>query len=173
MTDLATRLRDLQEQTNWSVADMSERTGIPKRSFEKYLLREGASLPGFDALCQMSKGLGVSLDWLVFGADGASEPVALLAERATYDVVRLYIETLLRYHSEGRPLVENGEVLGLQTVIAAHDLADRAGDLVRKLIKEGTTREDLLKWQAALRDRSFEAIKTRSGRILDRNEQPT
>lgn len=172
MTDLAARLRELQEQTGWSVADMAERTGIPKRSFEKYLLREGASLPGFDALCQMSKGLGVSLDWLVFGVDGASEPVALLTERATYDVVRMYIETLLRYHSEGRPLVENGEVLGLQTVIAAQDLADRAGDLVRKLIKEGVNREDLLRWQAALRDRSFEAIKARSGRILDRSDQP-
>ena len=172
MSDLASRLRDLQEKTNWSVADMAERTGIPKRTFEKYVLRDAPSLPGFEALCQMSKGLGVSLDWLVFGADGASEPVALLTERATYDVVRLYIETLLRYHKEGRPLVENGEVLGLQTVIAAHDLADSAGDVVRKLITDGTTREDLLQWQAALRDRSFEAMRARSGRILDRKEQP-
>ncbi len=172
MTDLAYRLRDLQEHTNWSVADMAERTGIPKRSFEKYLLRDGASLPGFEALCQMSKGLGVSLDWLVFGADGASEPVVLLAERATYDVARLYIETLLRYHSQGRPLVENGEVLGLETVTAAFDLADRAGDVVKKLIKEGTTKEDLLGWRAAIRDRLLEAAMARSERILDRRDQP-
>lgn len=172
MSDLASRLRELQEQTNWSVADMAERTGIPKRSFEKYLLRDGASLPGFEALCQMSKGLGVSLDWLVFGAEGASEPVALLAERATYEVVRMYIEALLRYHSEGRPLVENGEVLGLQTVTTACDLADRAGDVVRRLLKEGVTRQGLLDWQAGLRDRSFEAMKARSERILDRSDHP-
>ena len=54
--EIALRLRKLRDQSGWTVADMAERTGIPKRTLDKYMLRTGASLPGFDALCSLSKG---------------------------------------------------------------------------------------------------------------------
>ena len=78
------RLRTLRDRNGWTVADMAERTGIPKRTLDKYMLRSGASLPGFEALCSLSHGLCVSLDWLVFGSEGASEGAELIAERACH-----------------------------------------------------------------------------------------
>ncbi|MDZ4096417.1 MAG: helix-turn-helix domain-containing protein [Paracoccaceae bacterium] len=167
MSELAARLRELQDRNNWTVADIAERTGLPKRTLDKYLLRQGASLPGFEALLQLSKGLGVSLDWLVFGSDAASEPIALFAERATFEVTKLLVETLLRYHQEGRSLVENGEeLLGLAPIEWGLDLGDRAADFVREQVKVGTTRESLLAWRAAVGDRVWEAIQGRTDRVL-------
>lgn len=168
MSEVAARLRYLQDQNNWTVADIAERTGLPKRTLDKYLLRQGASLPGFEALCQLSKGLGVSLDWLVFGADSASEPIALYAERAAFEVTKMMAETLLRYHQEGKPLVDGGEeLLGLAPIEWGLDLGDRAADLVRDLIKAGTTRESLMQWRAAVGDRVGELLHARFNRVLN------
>ena len=167
MSELATRLRELQDRNNWTVADIAERTGIPKRTLDKYLLRQGASLPSFDALCQMSAGLGVSLDWLVFGSETASETMALFAERATFEMTKLFAATLLRYHHEGRNLFENSEeILSLTPLEWGHDLGWRAADLVRELVKTGTTKESLLLWQQAIGERSREVLKDRFDRVL-------
>lgn len=167
MSELAARLRELQDRNNWTVADIAERTGLPKRTLDKYLLRQGASLPGFDALCQLSQGLGVSLDWLVFGSDSASEPIALFAERATFEVTKLLVETILRHYQEGRSLVDNGEeLLGLAPIEWGLDLGGRAADLVRELSQLGTTKESLLSWRAAVADRVWETTQGRSDRLL-------
>ena len=45
MTDFAARLRDLRDDNGWTTAEMSYLSGLPKRSLEKYMLRDGASLP--------------------------------------------------------------------------------------------------------------------------------
>lgn len=160
MSELAARLRELQDRNNWTVADIAERTGLPKRTLDKYLLRQGASLPGFEALCQLSRGLGVSLDWLVFGSDAASEPVALLAERAAFDVAKLLTETLLRSHYEGRNLFENeDEILGLEPIEYGSHFGQHAADLVREMVKTGTTKESLLLWREGARARAGSASK--------------
>ena len=167
MSELAARLRELQDRNNWTVADIAERTGLPKRTLDKYLLRQGASLPGFDALCQLSKGLGVSLDWLVFGSDAASEPVALFAERAAFEITKLLTATLLRCHHEGRNLFENSEeILGLEPIEWGSDLGQRAADVVRDLVKSGTTTESLLLWRENVYERAREVLQRRFDRVL-------
>lgn len=162
MTDVAHRLRELRDQKHWTVADMAERTGLPKRTLDKYMLRAGASLPGFDALCALSKGLGVSLDWLVFGADSAGEGVELFAERAAHHVVKLFSETLINYHLEGRnPIVSADSILNLAPEEWAADLGFRAGEKARELVAAGTTKEDLLTWRHLCLERIQELVRDR------------
>ncbi len=135
VNDLSTRLRSIRDKKGWTVADMAERTGIPKRSLDKYMLRTGASLPGFDALCALSRGLGVSLDWLIFGEDIAGKGVELFAERAAHHVVRLFGETLIRYHLEGKPaIIDTETILGLAPEEWASDLGMRAGEKAKELV---------------------------------------
>lgn len=162
MTDLAQRLRDLRDRKNWTVADMAERTGIPKRSLDKYMLRSGASLPGFDAICSLSTGLGVSLDWLVFGAERAGEGAELFAERAAHEVISLFAETLIKYQIEGNSaVVTPGSIIGLEPEVWAADLASRAGEMARELAQSGTTKEDLLTWKYQRKARLEELFRDR------------
>ena len=168
VNDLAHRLRALRDQKNWTVADMAERTGIPKRTLDKYMLRSGASLPGFDALCALSKGLGVSLDWLVFGAESASKGVELIAERAASHVVQLFVETLIRYGMEGEPnLVRANTVLRLAPEEWAADLGIRAGEKARSLVCEGTTLEDHLEWKHRRSERVTGLLRERIAALTD------
>ena len=162
MSDLANRLRGLRDSKNWTVADMAERTGIPKRSLDKYMLRDGASLPGFDALCLLSKGLGVSMDWLVFGEEIAGEGVELFAERSAHHVVKLFAETLIKYHLEGRPnIIEAQSVLTLAPEEWASDLGGRAGEYAKELVAKGMTKEDLLTWKHQTSERIAELLRDR------------
>lgn len=155
--ELSLRLRELRDRNSWTVADMAERTGIPKRTLDKYMLRSGASLPGFEALCSLSKGLGVSLDLLVFGAETASEGVELIAERSANHVVMLFAETLLRYQREGHlGIVTESEILNLSPEIWAADLGFRAGEKAGELLREGSTKADLLAWKSWQNERVME-----------------
>ncbi|WP_370226241.1 helix-turn-helix domain-containing protein [Pararhodobacter marinus] len=166
MLDLASKLRELRDKNGWTVADMAERTGIPKRTLDKYMLRSGASLPGFDAVCALAKGLGVSLDWLVLGADTAGEGIELIAEKTAYNAVMTLAETIVR-HSEGSDgrVVEDGNILGLELEVWAADLSARAGEQARELAVAGTTKEDLLTWRQQRAERIQEMVRDRVSRM--------
>lgn len=166
-TSLSERLRYLQERNNWTVANMAERTGIPKRTLDKYLLRAGASLPGFEGLCSLSKGLGVSLDWLVFGADAASEPVELIADKAADTIGRMFFAGLLNQgkdKSKRETFFSAEAILGLTPEEWAADMGLRAGEEAAKLIRDGTTRGELLHWREARKERMMELLSDRVGR---------
>lgn len=138
---------------------MAERTGIPKRTLDKYMSRYDASLPGYEALVALSKGLGVSLDWLVFGRDFVGEGSELLAAMAAEELGRQYFEMILRYHHSGElPLVSGEEVLGLTPEEWGADLAARVGQKANELASKGITREELLNWDAQYKDRAREQI---------------
>lgn len=142
------RLRGLRDRNGWTVADMAERTGIPKRTLDKYMLRSGASLPGFDALCSLSKGLGVSLDWLVFGSEGASQSVELIVERASYAAGRQCFETILReFHAKDGAIVSGERILNLTPEAWASLVGDIAKAETAKMIADGVTLEELLSWR--------------------------
>lgn len=164
--DLAARLRSLRERQGWTVADMAERTEIPKRTLDKYMLRSGANLPGFDALLALSKGLGVSLDWLATGADLVGEGTELLSAMAAERVVLGYFETLLRHHSRGdRPIFVGEEILGLTPEEWAADAGVRVGEKARELASQGITRQELLEWSHASKERLGEILRDRMDRI--------
>ena len=139
---------------------MAERTGIPKRTLDKYMLRTGANLPGFDALCALSKGLGVSLDWLVFGSEGASKAVELMAYRAAYDSIPVYFEMILREKNAGNPRLFIGDrILNMTPEDYATDIGSRTAEHVRAMVAEGVTLSELLEWQQKLKERSSELFK--------------
>lgn len=139
---------------------MAERTGIPKRTLDKYMLREGASLPGFEALCALSKGLGVSLDWLVFGAEGSSRAIEVMALRAAHDAVLVLMETLLAEYKRQNPeFVVEERILDLTPEHWAQDMAWRVAEDVRKQAEQGVTLEELLNWELRMKARSSEVLR--------------
>ena len=166
--DLAYRLRLLRDRRGWTVVDMAERTGIPKRTLDKYMLRSKANLPGFDALVALSKGLGVSLDWLVFGAEFMSKGSELLATMAATQISQQYFETLLRSDASGeRPVFDGEEILGLSPEEWAADLGWRTGEKAKELAGGGITLQELLEWQTSSQERGAELLQDRLDRRLN------
>ena len=172
--EVSNRLRILRDRNNWTVADMAERTGIPKRTLDKYMLRQGASLPGLEALCALSRGLGVSLDWLVFGVTSASENIELIVDRAADHVVNLFAETLLRYNREGRAdLISSERILNLSPEEWAADLGQRAAEQANAILAEGVAKEELLRWRAARKERMTELLRDRFDELTEQQAPPT
>lgn len=166
--DFASRLRQLRDNHGWTVAEMAYRTGVPKRTLDKYLLREGASLPGFDALIAISRGLGVSIDWLVLGTDVVGENTDLLADRCARDASLPVFEALLRHHhSAQRPLVEGEMILGLSPDEWAADVGARAGEVAKALIERGVTTEDLKMWRHNQGERLWELVEERARAVRE------
>lgn len=172
-SDVGNRLRHLAERSNWTVADMAERTGIPKRTLDKYMAREGASLPGFDALCALSKGLGVSLDWLVFGAEFASKGAELLVERAAYEVVKTVIETILKYDADGVKLIEGGRLLNSLPEEGGFNLASKASEIATEMVQSGITIGELLTWHTQKKDRVWELVMDKFEAMKEGRYSPT
>ncbi|MCU0912419.1 MAG: helix-turn-helix domain-containing protein [Rhodobacteraceae bacterium] len=165
--DVSARLRALREENGWTVADMAERTGIPKRTLEKYMLRTGGSLPGLDALVSLSRGLGVSLDWLVFGEEIAGETMELVATRAAAEVSAALFETLVREHRErGASIVQGEEVLRLTVDEWSLWIGETVGEKARELVSEGASKEKLLTWRAAKREQAHEFFMDRFQKML-------
>lgn len=67
--DFSRRLRHLRNINDWTVQEMAEMTGVPKRTLDNYMLKKNAPQPGLDALVKIAVGLGVSLDWLLLGEE--------------------------------------------------------------------------------------------------------
>jgi len=157
METVSFRLRSLRDRNGWTVADMAERTGIPKRSLDKYLLLHSASLPGFEALRMLSKGLGVSLDWLVFGSEGAAPGVEMIVERASNAAARICFETILQaFHAKNGSIVSGDRILNLVPEDWACLVADEAKAEASKMIADGVTLQELLEWRNKMSDRSHE-----------------
>jgi transcriptional regulator with XRE-family HTH domain len=145
--DFANRLRQLKAEHGWTTADMSMRSGLPKRSLDKYMLRDGASQPGFDALLAMAKGFGVSLDWLVFGSDLATEYAELLVKKCAFQASLTVLEALLnKAQEEGLKLSGDGELLGFTLEYWASIISDQAKKDAQKEIAQAVTKERLLTW---------------------------
>lgn len=164
--DFAARLRELRDRQGWTVAEMSYRTDIPKRTLDKYLLREGSSLPGFEALLALSKGLGVSLDWLVVGSEAVSETSELVVDKCASKAALPVFDALLRYHREAiRPIFEGELILGLAPEEWAAEIGSRAGEEAKSQVVSGMTKEDLLMWRQRRTDRMIELRHDRVQRI--------
>ena len=165
--DLAARLRAVRERRGWTVADMSERTGIPKRTLDKYMLRTHANLPGFEALLSLSKGLGVSLDWLAFGSDFVSEGSDLLAHVAAEKASLPYFEMIYHKAHTRERMVDGEELLGMTPEEWAFALAYDIGEKAKEMAGQGVTREELLISRQSSKDFNSERLRARFDRMLD------
>ena len=154
---LAHRLRELRDRNHWTVAAMAQRTGIPKRTLDKYMLRNGASLPGLEALRALSHGLGVSLDWLVFGSEGTSKTVGLIVNRACGQAVRRMAELIIQENDAGYPkLIAGEQIFNLTPEAWSLSLGEFAQAEAEKQAAQGVTLGELVTWREAQNDRSSE-----------------
>lgn len=146
-SDLSERLRQLRDRERWTVTEMAYLTGLPKRTIDKYMLRDGASLPGFEALTALSTGLGVSLDWLVFGEEVAAETTGLIAHRASTEVAANVFEGLHRIAQSGQKSpVEGDRFYGLYPEQWAAEVGHRVLARARELAASGESRDALRHW---------------------------
>lgn len=161
------RLRQLCEGNGWTVADMAERTGIPKRTLDKYMLRTGASVPGFDALVEMSKGLGISLDYLVFGAEQTSQRDALLAYKAADTAIRNFLENLYRHNEVGTEIFGDNTILTQPIELVSSTVASLAQKAAEDMNQRGITTEELLRWEVLHKERLTELSNDALAKFLE------
>lgn len=172
---ISDRLRDLRDKNGWTTAEMSYRSGLPKRSLEKYMLREGASLPGFDALVAIANGLGVSLDWLVLGGERSSTETGLIVERCTFEAALSSFDIIVRRAIEGEhQLYKDGAILQMAPEEWAAHIAHQAAQVAKSLSQSATNREALLEWKAAKSDQLSEIMDAKMERFkseITQNDQ--
>lgn len=65
-------LRDQLDYLGMTIQELSDKTGISKRTIENYLSKRG-SIPPADYAYLISKALGVSMEWLVAGNDSETD----------------------------------------------------------------------------------------------------
>jgi len=73
-TDVASRLRALQERFGLTIQEMAARCGLPKRSLENYMKLKNAQRPGLDALIALADGMDISVDWIVGRSEMSKVP---------------------------------------------------------------------------------------------------
>lgn len=84
------RIRRACNAKDWTTADLSAATGIPKRTLDSYM--SGGSLPQqfFERLGLISEALEVSITWILTGEQTADE--ALLALAGTIEANRQEVD---------------------------------------------------------------------------------
>jgi len=143
---------------------MAVRTGIPKRSLEKYMLRRGANFPRQDSLIALSRGLGVSIDYLVRGSEAVSRGTELLVEKAATEEAVKFFSTLVEHHSTGKSVFQDEEIMGLSPEEWGADLGVRVAERAKQMAAEGATMEELLEWQAGRKELTWEKARDRIDR---------
>jgi transcriptional regulator with XRE-family HTH domain len=145
LSDFAARLRFLRDSRSLSVQEMADATDVPKRTLEKYMLRDNASLPGLEALVKISSGLGVSLDFLVHGSASYSEDVARLVRLCSHAAALKMFTEILADRAKGfEPFAADGRIMGMSVEELAAEVAAAAGRRAEKIAEVGAGRSTLV-----------------------------
>lgn len=166
----SSRLRGLRDRNGWNARLMSEKTGVPKQTLESYMSLKGGPLPGLDALKRISVGLGVSLDWLVFGGEPVGDDVSRLVRLCARSGALPCFELLLTRLQNGEALLRaDGTLLGLTPEEWAADIGWRAGEKAKAISEQGASQTNL---QAAERVIDSELESILAGRVATRQGKP-
>ena len=144
MSEIAKRLRSIQQSNDWTVQEMADPTGLPKRSLENYMRKNDAQLPGVDALEIIAKGLGVSLDWLILGEMNhsmTSAGMVRLCARAAVLPVLQSISHLMRSELARDEAFGDGKLMFVSPEELAMEIAADAGARAEALAGRGVTSE--------------------------------
>lgn len=131
--EFSRRLRHLRNKNDWTVQEMSEMTGIPKRTLDKYMLKGDAPQPGLEAIVRIASGLGVSLDWLLLGEEAHAKSWGRIVRLSTRAIIAPFLENIVTaYDRTDDPevralLIGNGKIMGQTPDEVALDLAIAAG----------------------------------------------
>lgn len=165
--EFSRRLRHLRNQNDWTVQEMSEMTGIPKRTLDKYMLKENAPQPGLDAIVRIASGLGVSLDWLLLGEEAHAKSWGRIVRLSTRAILAPFLESFVSaYDVTGDPetralLIGNGKIMGHTPEELALDLAIASGIRAQELSALQPTDDRLRIGEVAT------GLKARQARIND------
>lgn len=145
---IVSRLEQLRDANQWSIAEMARRAGLPRRSMENYFK---GHKPGYDALVSMADAFGVPLDFLVGLRDidvrivdgrlvDCTEPGGLksedIIERAARDELRGFLRFLVHLVERGQRPIKDGRVLSRtpedQAAVLAKQIAWRASSVLEQ-----------------------------------------
>lgn len=132
--EFSRRLRHLRNINDWTVQEMAEMTGVPKRTLDNYMQKKNAPQPGLDALVKISIGLGVSLDWLLLGEEVHALSQGVFVRLTTRAAALPFLQSL-RIHidqTKDQPdfwstLFGDGKLMGLTPEQLALEIANEAG----------------------------------------------
>lgn len=147
-SSIAHQIRTLRARHGWTTQDMAEKTGLPKRTLDSYMRRENPPLPGLEALRKMAVGLGVSLDWLVFGEDFGGARGYLLAHMSARRAALPIVKNLYEAIEQKTPLpvaeyvaIEIGAAAGeFAKAVAAYGLTWKFTEAVVQDLNESLTK---------------------------------
>lgn len=140
VTDISARLRLLRSGNDLTTQQMSDMTGIPKRTLESYMLKNNASLPGIEPLKRLSLGLDVSLDWLVFGGEKPAQDIARLTRVTTRAAVLPILKTIQQIYRRGSASkFETDTILGLSPEDLAVEICSDAGNRAQAIFSQGAS----------------------------------
>lgn len=140
----AHRLRQLRDGNSWTAQVMAEKTGLPKRTIESYMRHENPPLPGLEALQKISKGLRVTLDWLVFGVKPVSDDAGRLVRLSVYAAALPVINLILSHHRENKPgLFTDQTIIDLTPEQWAAEIGWDAGERAMALAGRGVSQDSL------------------------------
>ena len=128
---ISDRLRALRHRHGYTTQEMADMTGVSKRTLDSYMRREEPPLPGLDALKKMAEGLGVSLDWLVFGEEHDGARAYLLARMAAESAALPFLKNLYEAFARHEPRPEPSYI--------AMEIGTRTGELAQACAEYGLT----------------------------------
>jgi len=103
------RLDLIKEERGISKAEMARLCGLPPRTLENYFK---GHKPGIDALMALSRGLDVSVDWLLGDEDWHRTDHADIVSQAVWQAAREYLCDMVRDTSSGKPVIDQGKIYG-------------------------------------------------------------
>jgi len=132
------------------LTSFARRTGLPQATISKYMSAGGSAGPRLDIVAKMAEGLGVTLDWLVYGkGDGAGEShlvrvpryaAQLAAGSGSWNEGRSQVEdvplTLTFLEQLGRATAANLTILQARGDSMFPTIADRAFMVVDEAVKD-------------------------------------
>ena len=113
--NIGDRVKQLRTERKWTQAELADRMGIRQKQISAY--ERGTNIPSAEVLIKMSEAFDVSLDFLVFKAQGQSAKI----EVKDRELLR-YFEAIDSFNEDERRLVK--EMLNL--VVLKHKFKDLA-----------------------------------------------
>lgn len=106
-----------------SKAEMARRCGLPARTVENYFK---GHKPGIDALLALSRGLSLSVDWLLGDEDWHRSDHSELVSEATWQAAKEHLIDIVKDVGSGRPVIEGGKIYGSDPEAFAARIATNA-----------------------------------------------
>ncbi len=134
---LPLRLREIQRRREWTVQDMADRAGMPKRSLENYMRVSDPQLPGIEAASKMAVAFGVSLDWLLLSEGTFSDRTRMSVWAVTRAACLPVFQRIIEDGQSGAKVVTSETILGFTPVKLSEKIADTAADTAANIADMG------------------------------------